>query len=1019
MATLSTSQARLQDDLRGAIKGDVCCDELTLQLYSTDASMFECRPLGVIWPRSVRDVVAAVRYAAEKEIPIHARGCGTGNAGGAIGTGLVLDFTRYMRRMLHADDETVTILPGVVRERLNILLRRTKHRFFAPSAGHFPTGTVGSILSTDCVGPRWLKYGFPHDYIQELEIVTPDGQIHVIRPEQIKCDESGHFVPVKTEATHGSLLDNPDGLWQKLLSIVQANRQNIKLEQTDDSPDCSGYRLQGVLKNDSFDPTGLIAGSEGTLGIITRATLKTSPLSSCSGAIVFLFDSLEKAARSVTSILRSKPTLCDMIDRRMINMVCEWDKRFLPVLPSDAEVVMIVEIDAANTTELNDRMNQLAHRIRQIEKLSFGSWFAFHQVEKEMFRDLLRKARGTLLRIRHSYQIVSLLEDVQVPVRHLPQFLFAAQNILKRHGVTYSISGHLGHGQVRVQPILNPSRIDFQPLAVRLANELFDEVFKMGGTVGSAQGTALARSFALVSRYPKLSHAFVEIKNLFDPNNIFNPGKIVTDDMRRVANGDSPKASATQSYWTVPFRTRFVPPRQKTDDSSKKPVLKDQLELQLKWDMDVVQEPTFQCNGCGLCRIRTGETRMCPVFRTRTSEEASCRAKPNLLRGIIDGKLSLESLTDDETKRLADACISCHSCQAECPAQVDIPELVFRIKSAYNASHGISLRDRIMANAGSVLSFFSFFNGPVNCVLSKRLPRWIIRQLLTIAPGTKLPALVKGGLFKGASWRRKYARPTRRHEQRVALFLDVYANYFDDKLVEAAVHVLEHNNIEVLIPPRQKESGHEAFSFGHGDRAESLVQHNVNVFADLVRQRYTIVTLEPVSAVCLKKEYAYVRTDEETAAIAANTVDLCDYLYRLHLDGKLQLDFNPVRYTLGYHAPCRTLALTGESVALATPAQELLHLIPGLNVNRIERGCCGLAGGIGLIGENHKMTLKLGMPLTLALRDGNIALGATECNTCKLQLEQRIDKPILHPVKILAYAYGLMPELGPLLSKLQ
>ncbi|MDD3588320.1 MAG: 4Fe-4S dicluster domain-containing protein, partial [Thermoguttaceae bacterium] len=540
-----------------------------------------------------------------------------------------------------------------------------------------------------------------------------------------------------------------------------------------------------------------------------------------------------------------------------------------------------------------------------------------------------------------------------------------------------------------------------------------------GGTIGSAQGTALARSFALTSRYPKLSSAFVEIKNLFDPNNIFNPGKIVTDEMRRIVKGQQPAAPSVPLYWSVPLRTRFVPTGQNSESTSRKPVLKDQLELQLKWDKDIVREPTYQCNGCGLCRIRTGETRMCPVFRTRTSEDASCRAKPNLLRGILDGKLSLESLTDDEMKRLADACISCHSCQAECPAQVDIPELAFRIKSAYNASHGMSLRDRIMANAGAVLAFSSFFNGPFNCVLSKRLPRWIIRKFLTIPAGIKLPALSKGGLFKNSGWRKKYARPTRRHEQRVALFLDLYANYFDDKLIEAAVRVLEHNNIEVVIPPRQKESGHEAFSFGDGDRAESLVRNNVNVFADLVRQRYTVVTLEPVSAVCLKKEYAYVRNDEEAVAVAENTVDLCDYLYRLHLDGKLQLDFNPVRCTVGYHAPCRTLALTGESVALATPAQELLHLVPGLNVNRIERGCCGLAGGIGLIGANHKMTLKLGMPLTLALRDSAIAVGSTECNSCKLQLEQRIDKPILHPVKILAYAYGLMPELGPLLAKLQ
>ncbi|MDO5553326.1 MAG: FAD-binding protein [Planctomycetia bacterium] len=1045
MAQLTTTSARLQDDLRGLIEGDAACDEVTLQLYSMDAGMFQVKPLGVVWPRTTADVQATVRYAADSGIPVHARGSGTSTTGGALGPGLVIDFTRFMHRLVSSEGNEITVQPGAVRERLNVLLRTTKQHFFAPSAGHFPTSTIGSILSTDCIGPRWLRYGFPHDHVKELQVVTPDGRLHTLRPEPIPFATNGSFLtPAEVAATAPhSLFATNDSSWRRLIEILRAAKFAIREEQTNQMPDSCGYRLEGVVKNGIFDPARLFVGSEGTLGIITGATLTTSPLSNCSGAIIFLFDGLDKAARSVETILQFKPTLCDMIDRRIINMLGEWDRRFLPILPSDTEVALVVEFDCDTSSELNNRMNRLTHQLRQIDRLSFGSWFAFHQAEKDLFRDLLRKSKGALLGIRRPFHVATLLEDLQVPVARLSDFLHTAQNILKRHGVTYSISGHLGHGQVQILPILDGDREKSESLLYAVCCELFDAVRDYGGTTASATGSGLARTLAIPGRYPKLSSVFVAIKDLLDPDNIFNPGKIVNDAMRAASRqqaeqesnateanvksitvaqsgvqelegiNDSPDAAELVTPWHGLFYK--MNPDENENDADV-PKLRNQLELQLRWEPRLISDTTYQCSGCGLCRIRTSETRMCPVFRHSPNEVASCRAKVNLLRGILDGLLPLETLTEEDSRKIADFCNFCHCCQEECPALVDVPKLVFHLKNAYNASHGMSLRERFLTNIDGVLTVASFFHKIVNYALGRPFPRWLLEKCVDIPQGRKLPRLERSTYLSRRPWRRRVIRTPDPNETAVALFLDTYSNHFDPRLAEAAVRVLEHNGIKVIVPPRQKSSGHPAFTLGNADLAERIVRHNVNVLTELVRRRYRIVTIEPVSAVCLRHEYPYIRDDEETAAIAANTTDICNFLYELYLQHKLQLDLNPIHATVGYHAPCRTLALTGGSIAQATPAQELLHLIPELNVVRLERGCCGLGGLGGMTRQNYKRSLKLGMPLTLALRDPEIHFGACECNTCKMQMEQRTDKLTLHPLKLLAYSYGLMREEIPMAS---
>lgn len=1053
MATLSTQQARLQDDLRGLVAGDVRCDDIIAQLYATDASLFEYRPLGVVWPRTTGDVATAAAYCAENGIPIHPRGSGTTSSGGSLGPGLVLDFTRHMRRILHAEGDSVLVQPGAVRERFNDILRRSTGRFFPPCAGFLPTNTLGCIVSTDIAGPRWLKYGFPHDYVEGLEIVTASGEVADLAPIELSRMTSSD------SAENGAEGAGP--LWWKkapfkaAFQTVSRYAESIRIEQPARTPNRAGYLLRGVIEGDRFNPLRLFTGAEGSLGIITKIRIRTSLRPKHSGGAILLFDSLEKTANSVTSILESEPTLCELIDRRSINMICGQNARFAPFLPKGTEYALLVELQDDSPSRLGERLNDLVRRVRYGKTLSFGSLLAQSPDEFGIFTELLKRSELALLRIGETFQLVTLFEDLQVPVERLTDFLVILQTLLKKYNVIYSLGGHFGQGQIRVLPIRDLKDPHGFENMTRLAEEMSAEVVRFGGTIGSAHGCGLARPRFVPGRYPKLFPAFAEIKRAFDPAGLMNPQTGVAfpngerfftaykesdpsserseiwgrtlraDHHERDFREDETFLSESDSPFSV-FGDDFedgdssfaVPegdkPAEEEGPDGAVPLSLDktrpsQLEVQFKWNRRQIAADVFQCTGCGLCRSRSSGLRMCPAFRHYPDEQASCRAKANVLRGVLDGTLPLETLSEDSLRIIGDLCIGCHCCQTECPTGTDIPKLAFRIQSAYAAAHGLSLSDKILSNLDIFLKIGSFFSCPFNLINRSRFSRWMIEKTLGISQGRKFPKMEKINFLSRLAWKKRPpVRSGRKQERRVVLFVDMFADYYDARLVESARSVLEHNGVEVQIPTRQKSSGHLAFAFGNLERSEKLSRFNVRLLSDYVRQGYQIVTLEPISAVCLSREYLWIRNDPETRLVASNTADLSSYLYSLHKEGRLALDFSPLPFTVGYHAPCRTLALMGDSVKLQTPAEELLRLIPRLTVRRLERGCCGLAGPTGFKRPNHMMSLRLGIPLFLALRESSIAFGATECNICRLQMEQGTDKRVIHPIKLLACAYGLL-----------
>ena len=985
MGQLDQQRERIQDDLRGLIAGEVRCDDVFLQLFASDASIYEIRPLGVVRPRSAKDVVACVQYAAEKQIPIHARGAGTGLAGESLGPGLMLDFSKYLRRVIPSDAETVRVQAGVVHERLNTFLRQ-QGRLFGPDPATSSVTTIGSAIAIDAAGSHWLKYGSVRQHVLRLQIVLADGKLMEVGREPLQIAPNAHANPRKRE-----LVDQLVHLLGDRADLIRQSRPKSLLNHC-------GYNLSDVIADGYLDLAKLLVGSEGTLALVTEAVLATQPLPRYRGVGLLLFDSLEKASRAALEILPHQPSACDLIDRRHLTFARETEVRFDLLVPRDTEAVLLVEYDGNDQFEVRDRLHQLVDQICRRQHLAFDTRQAFDRDELDLFWQLARRIQPALYRSKGSARPVPVVEDVAVPPEILPEFLVRVQNVLKRQEVTASLFCHTGQGQLHIQPFLDLADAGDIEKMRRLAGDLYREVLDAGGTIGGEHGCGLSRTSFVRRQYGPLCDVFREVKRIFDPQNIFNPGKIV---------GDDPDLLTRNLRHVV-----AVPPESAEGAAAgaKSPGLRNLIELQLSWDPTQVADTARVCDGCGECRSQASGMRMCPIFRILPAEESSPRAKANLIRGVLTGQLELSSLTSEEFKAIADLCIHCHMCTLECPAGVDVPKLMLEGKGAYVAANGLRLSDWVMARLDLAATCGSLVSPLTNWALGNRQMRWLMEKTLGIAQGRKLPRVASRSFIRRAA-RRRLTQPTRTGSNKVAYFVDTYANYHDPQLAEALVAVLEHNGVSVYVPPEQKQAGMAAISCGALDLARRLARHNAAVFAEAVRQGYQIVATEPAVAVCLVREYLNLIDDDDARLVARNTSEACTYLWKMHTMGKLQLDLKPIDASLGYHMPCRLKALQ-----VGSPGENLLRLIPGLSVEHCEEGCSGMAGTFGLKRENYRTSLRIGRALISRLRDPTLRAGTTECSTCKIQMEQGTTKPTIHPIKLLALAYGLLPEAAALLT---
>jgi FAD/FMN-containing dehydrogenase/Fe-S oxidoreductase len=979
---MDQERTRIQEDLRGLISGPVHCDDLSLQLYASDASIYQIRPLGVVRPRSTADVAACLQYAHENAIPVHARGAGTGLAGESLGPGLVIDFAYGMRRILATGEQSVRVQPGVVHGVLNAHLR-SHGRLFGPDPATSDVTTMGSVVAIDASGSHALRYGSARQHVKRLQIVLADGHVMDVGQHSVTGGSDRNEDPRRTD------------LVRQLADLLSRHADLIAKWQPRAAASRSGYGLRGALHDGLLELAHLVVGSEGTLALITEATVATQPLVKHRGVVLLLFDKLEAAARAVLEILPLEPSACDLMDRRHLSLARESDVRYELLIPPQSEAVLLVEQDGDDAAEVRRRLAQTVLRVQRKKRLATGARTALDPEVVDLYTRLPRQFVPTLARMKGARRPLPFVEDLAVPPPALPELLVTVQNSLKRHHVTASLLAHVGHGQLHVRPLLDLADPADVVKMQRLADDLVRAVIDAGGTVSGEHADGLSRTPYLAQQFGPLMDVFREVKQIFDPASILNPGKIVATRPGTLAENLRPAASAEAARPEGPTQLVEPPPT---------------LPLRLRWQPHEMAEAARQCNGCGACRAQSSEVRMCPIFRLAPSEEASPRAKANLVRAILTGQLDPGTLAQEELKEVADLCVHCHMCRLECPSEVDIPKLMVEVKSAFVETNGLRPGDWFMTRIDLLSDFGNKFRTIVNWAIANRQARWLLEKTVGIAQGRKLPRFARQSFMEFAG-RRPIGRISGHGDPKVLYFVDTYANYCDTQLAEATVAILQHNGIAVYVHPRQRHSAMPMIAAGAINKARRVAQHNVSLLAEAVRQGYTIVASEPTATLCLTREYPHLLDDEDARLVAAHSSDVCHYLWQRHQQGKLQLDLVPQHLVIGYHAPCHLLALD-----VGTPGENLLRLIPGVSVHPIDKGCSGMAGTYGLKRENYRNSLRAGWRLISAVRDATIQIGATECSSCKMQMEQATSKPTIHPLKILALAYGLMPEVATQLT---
>lgn len=1005
---------RIQEDLRGLIAGQVQCDDVTVQQYATDASIFEVRPLGVVRPASHEDVVAVVHYAREHQLPVVARGAGSGLAGESLGSGLILDFSSLLNQVVAVGRDTVTVQPGVILSTLNDELLK-----FGRTVGSDPAnrsyGTVGGGIARDACGSRWHDHGSLGQQLLGARVVLADGTtIHL-----------GQTASESTADSRAAKLV----LQSQVISCRQRIEPFLRAEPFRVRP--AGYRLPEIDLQGEVDLLPLLVGSEGTLALMTEITLRTSPIPNHRGIVLLFFSRITDAAQ-VSARLRDLPIrACDLVDRRLLSLAREADTRYAELIPIGAEAMLLVEAQSDSESRLLDTLSDILVVSDGCLKQSVPHYVTVDRKQRDLCWRMVRRIIPTLYRLRGTTRAVPFLEDILVPVDCLDRFLVVAQELLNQQRLTACVYAQASLGRIQLRPFIDlASPADMERLR-SLAETLYEEVWRCGGAVGTHGGLGLARTPFFRRQAGVLYPAHAEIKRIFDPNFILNPGKIVRSgfetydyQVRAVVPGTrglSLSNLPSSPVTTVEPANEMDTPTEAVDSAgiagapsavtsvadsptAAGPAL-NVLEPDLQWDAETLARAARNCNGCGQCRTHGQVERMCPMFRATRDEAASPRAKANLLRAVVTGQLPANSLSTEEMKSVADSCFNCHQCRLDCPAGVDIPKLVNEMRAQYVANNGLGLIERLVLRLDWVFALASLSPPLSHFLLRQGWTRWILGRLTGLASQRKLPR-VHSRTFLAWAKRRGLTKLAANDRPDVVLFVDAFVNWNDPELGRAVIAVLEHNGLNVHVPPNQKFSGLSLISAGALATARKIASSNVAVLAEAIRRGATVVTIEPAATLALKHEYLHILSDADAQLVADHTQEASQFLWNRHLQGKLRTNFRDLPVQLAHHLPCHQRATVDGNPALA-----LLQLIPKLQVTPIDKGCSGMAGVFGVFERNFRIAQRIGADLIREIRQETYQAGTTECSSCRIQMEQDTDKPTVHPLKILARAYNLLPEL--------
>ena len=963
---MTNTPEQISSDLSSIVRGDIFADIIHRAAYSTDASIYRILPLCVIMPRDAADVAAVVKYAGNNNIPITARGGGTGVAGESLTSGIVFDMTKYMNNIIGVENngEVVTCQPGVVLNELNRYLAQYKRKI-GPDPSSASRAAVGGCVANNATGAHSLQYGYMGDYLESIEAVTASGNIVTFRnnfnPEESPNDPA---TPIARQCM--SLLSGKE---QIIANALPATRRN----QT-------GYSISGICHDGKIDMARLLAGSEGTLAVFTKITLRTVPLPKVKALLQLEFDSFAKMAQAVPAIVDTGVTACELMDKFLFDMAYEALPEYRDILPRGSEAVLIIEHTGENIEEVKEKIKITD---AAVGKLAKAKKTILDPTEQQRLWKYRNDAGPLLYRKRSKKHPAEFMEDIAVDHNRLGDYIAGLQEISKRHNFTMSFYGHAGDGELHLRPFLDLSNPEDQDKLQKIADEVFPLAWSLGGTVSGEHGVGIIRAGFFRKQVPdEYYDLLLKIKNIFDPNSPgsiggLNPGKLLNDDPNAI-------------FQNLRRSPAMVPERIKSD---------------LHFNENEFKLEAEQCYGCGLCRSREPELRMCPVYRAMGGEIASSRAKASIIHFWATGQLDDKDFESPEFRKFLDLCINCKACLMQCPSGTDISKLMSAVRAKYVKQKDLRKTEWLLSNNRFMSKAGSFFAPFSNIFTQQPVFAGLLENFTGIDKRRKMPRFLRSTFLKKARNYLASLKPLENPIDKVAYFVDTYVNYNDHELGFAVIDVLRALNIEVILP-KQLPAPLPAIVYGDVRRSRDDLSYSTKHLAQAVREGHKIICSEPSAALCLKQELRhFVNTPNhgleahDTKLISENTFELMTYLSSLYKQNKLtpSHESRATSDDYVYHLPCHMLAAGEKGASI-----KLLKDLCGIKVTDLNAGCCGLAGTFGMQKKNYQLSSDISAGLKKALENSPIKNVLTECAACQMQIEHISKSTVFHPIKILA-----------------
>lgn len=959
--------------LKNQLTGDLFYDNTMRTLYATDASAYRELPLAVTIPKTTDDIKKLVAFARENKTSLIPRTAGTSLAGQVVGNGIVVDVSKYFTQILELNKEEhwVRVQPGVIRDELNMFLK-PHGLFFGPETSTANRAMMGGMVGNNSCGSNSVVYRSTREHTLEVKAILSDGseaEFKTLGLDDFHAKCEGNTLEAAIYKQTRSLLS--DYNTQEEIRN-QFPKKSVERRNTGYAVDLLIDTAPFTAGTEDFNFCKLIAGSEGTLAFITEIKLNVVPLPPKEvGLLCVHFNSIDESLRANLIALKYKPSASELIDHYILE--CTKDNieqsknRFF--VQGDPGAILVIEFCRENREEIIAIAKQVEEDMRAAG-LGYHFPLLFGADSKKIWT--LRKAGlGLLSNLPGDEKAVPVIEDTAVDVEDLPAYIRDFNEILKKHGL-YSVHyAHAGSGEIHLRPIINLKTVEGNQLFRTIAEEIATLVKKYNGSLSGEHGDGRLRGEFIKQMVGEKNYALLkEIKKAWDPENIFNPNKIV----------DTPSMNTM---------LRYVPGQQTPE-----------FKTHFRFSNQNVLQHAEQCNGSGDCRktALSGGT-MCPSYMASKNEKDTTRARANILREFLTNSDKLNRFDHKEIYEVMDLCLSCKGCKSECPSNVDVAKLKAEFLQHYYDANGVPFRSKLIANFTASAKLGALVPSLYNFAVTNSVIGGTIKKLSGFAAKRSMPTMYKTTLSK---WFAGHLPPTTNNKQQtINLFCDEFTNYNDTAIGIKTIDLLQKLGYSITIP-QHLESSRTWLSKGLVRKAKEIINKNINLLYPVVNENNPMIGVEPSAILTFRDEYIDLATDEnleKAKELAKHVYTVEEFIAKEFAAGKIDKSlFTSATQKIKLHGHCQQKSLSGTGATVT-----MLSIPENYSVETIPSGCCGMAGSFGYEKEHYELSMQIGeLVLFPAVRTAESAtIIAAPGTSCRHQIKDGTGVKAKHPVEIL------------------